>query len=160
MANVKLISTILPDYILPLTSVVNHDSVPRDFYYTLVIVYLPKGIHAVRMQQDKIVTLKFNEFNLGDHKNHSMLAPHRYLTRMKGKNLRIIPQPWIMNLAQSTILNVMKIPHFGRHQEVNVCVKLLLLCYHGEYLWLDRLITVDPTLIHRITKLSMQGPDP
>jgi hypothetical protein len=74
--------------------------------------------------------------------------------------MKIIPQPWTMNLAQSTILNVMKIPHFGRHQEVNMCVKLLLSCYHGGYLWLDRCIIVDPTLIHRITGLSMQGPDP
>jgi hypothetical protein len=27
-------------------------------------------------------------------------------------------------------------------------------------MWLDKCITVDPTLIHRITELSMQGPDP
>jgi hypothetical protein len=54
----------------------------------------------------------------------------------------------------------MKIPHFGRHQEVNVCVKLLMSCFHGGYMWLDRCITVDPTLIHLITRLSMQRPDP
>jgi hypothetical protein len=65
-----------------------------------------------------------------------------------------------MNLVQSTLLNVMKIPHFERHQEVNACVKLLLLCYHGGYLWLDCHIIVDLTLIHRIIGLSMQGPDP
>jgi hypothetical protein len=139
---------------------VSHDSFPRDFDYTLVTVYLLKGIRPVRTQQDKIATLKFNNFNLGDSKNHNMLSPHRYLTRMKGKNLKIIPQPWTMNLTQSTILNVMKIPHFGRHQEVNVCVKILLSCYHIGYLWLDRRITVDPMLIHRITRLSMQGPNP
>jgi hypothetical protein len=106
------------------------------------------------------MTLNFSDFNLRDRNNHNMLAPHMYLTRMKGKKSRIIPQPWTMNLAQSIILNVMKIPHFGRHQEVNTCVKLLLSCYHGEYLWLDKCITVDPTLIHRITGLSMQGLDP
>jgi hypothetical protein len=78
---------------------------------------------------------------------------------MKGKKSKIIPQSWTMNLAQSTLLNVMKIPHFGRHQEVNTCVKLLLSCYHGHYLWLDHRITVDPMLIHRIMALSMQGPD-
>jgi hypothetical protein len=89
-----------------------------------------------------------------------MLAPHRYLTRTKGKNSRIIPQQWTMDLAQSTVLNVMKILHFGIHQEVNVCVNLLLLFFHGGYLWLDRRITVDLALIHRITRLSMQGPDP
>jgi hypothetical protein len=54
----------------------------------------------------------------------------------------------------------MKIPHFTRYQEVNACVNLFLSCYHGGYLWLDRRITFDPTLIHRIMELSMQGPDP
>jgi hypothetical protein len=62
--------------------------------------------------------------------------------------------------AQSTILNVMKMSHCGRHHEVNLCVKILLSCFHGGYLWLDRCIIVDLTLIHRITDLSMQGTDP
>jgi hypothetical protein len=75
--------------------------------------------------------LKFNDFNLEDRKKYSILTPYKYLTRMKGKNSKIFPQPWTMNLAQSTLLNVMKIPHFGRHQEVNAYVKLLLSCYHG-----------------------------
>jgi hypothetical protein len=53
----------------------------------------------------------------------------------------------------------MRIPHFGKHQEVNACVKLLLSCYHGSYLWLNRHITVDLMLINRIMGLSMKGPD-
>jgi hypothetical protein len=114
----------------------------------------------VHADQDKIAALKFSDFNLGDRKVYNMLSPHKYLTRTKGKNSKIIPQSWTMNLAQSTLLNVMKIPHFGRHQEVNACIKLLLSCYHGGYLWLNHRITVDPTLINRITGLSMQGPDP
>jgi hypothetical protein len=89
-----------------------------------------------------------------------MLAPYKYLTRMTGKNSKTIPHSWMMNLVHSTMLNIMNIPHFGRHQEVNACVKLLLSCYHGGYLWLDHHIIVDLMLIHRITGLSMQGPDP
>jgi hypothetical protein len=99
LGNVKLIPNILPDYIPPLTDMVSRDSVPRDFDYTIVTVYLPKGIRAVRTQHDNIVTLNFSDFNLGDHKNHSMLAPYKYLTRTKGKNSKIIPQPWTMNLT-------------------------------------------------------------
>jgi hypothetical protein len=57
------------------------------------------------------------------------------------------------------MLNVMKIPHFG-HQEVNAWVQLLMSCYNGGYLWLDRRIIVDLTLIHRITGLSLKSPDP
>jgi hypothetical protein len=54
----------------------------------------------------------------------------------------------------------MKIPHFGRHQEVNACVKILLSCFQSGYMWLDRRITVDMVLIHRVTGLRIQGPDP
>jgi hypothetical protein len=80
LENVKLILTILPNYILPLADAVSHDSVPRYFEYTMVTAYLPKGICAIQAQQDKVATLKFNEFNLGDCKNHNMLTSYKYLT--------------------------------------------------------------------------------
>jgi hypothetical protein len=134
--------------------------VHRDFEYELVTAYLLKGIFTVHTDQENILALKFSEFNLGDKKVYNMLAPHKYLTRTKGNNSNIIPQSWTHNLAQSTLLNIMNIPPFEIHQEVNACVKLLLSCYHGRYLWLNLCITVDPTLINRITGLSMQGLDP
>jgi hypothetical protein len=139
---------------------VNHDSILCDFDYTLITAYIPKGIHVVGPQLGHISALKNNEFNLRDRKNYAMLAPHRYLMKMNGKKPRIVSQPWIKELVQSMILNVLKITHFGRHQEVNACVKIFLLCYHGGYLWLDKRVTVYPTMIHIIIRLSMQGPGP
>jgi hypothetical protein len=53
----------------------------------------------------------------------------------------------------------MKIPHFGRDQEVNACVRLFMSYDHGGYLWLDYRITLDPILINQIIGLSMKGPD-
>jgi hypothetical protein len=159
-ANTRIVPTILPAYIPPLSGEINRDSVPRDFDYTLITAYLPKGVRTYRADQDKVTALKCCDFNLGDRKAYNMLAPSKYLTKTKGRNPKIVPQQWTMNLAQSTLLNVMKIPHFGRHQEVTACVKLLLASYHGGYLWLNSRITVDPVLINRITGLSMQGPDP
>jgi hypothetical protein len=47
LENAKLILTILPTYIPPLSGVVNRDNVPRYFEYALVTAYLPKGIRAV-----------------------------------------------------------------------------------------------------------------
>jgi hypothetical protein len=99
LENTNLMPSIMPDYIPPLAGVVNRDSVPRDFDYTLIIVYLQKGRLIGKPRQDKILTLNISDFNLGDCKNFSMLTPHRYLTRMKGKKLRIIPQPWTMELT-------------------------------------------------------------
>jgi hypothetical protein len=69
LENAKLIPSILPDYIPPLAGMVSRDSVSRDFDYTLITAYLPKGIHAVKTQLDKILTLKINEYNLGDCNN-------------------------------------------------------------------------------------------
>jgi hypothetical protein len=143
-----------------LASAVSCDNVPRYFEYTLIIAYLPKGIGAVGPQLGLIPAFKISDFNLSNINNYAMLAPHCYLTKMTRKKPNIVPQSWIKEIMRSTILNVMKIPHFGRHQEVNVCVKILLSCFHGGYLWLDRHITMDPALIHLITGLSMQGPNP
>jgi hypothetical protein len=151
---------VLPDYIPPLVVWLVVTASPRDFDYTLITAYYSKGIHAVGPQLGQILMLKISDFNLGDCKNYGMLAPHKYLTKTIGKKSKIVPQSWTMDIARSTILNVMKIPHFDRHQEVNVCIKILKSCYHGGYLWLDRCITVDLALIHWITGLSMQGPDP
>jgi hypothetical protein len=153
--NTKKIPLVLPDYIQPLAGMVICDIVLRDFEYTLITAYLRKGIHAVRSQLGLIVALKISDFNIDDRKNYGMLAPHRYLKNMTGNKPKIVPQPWIKEIARSTILNVMKIPHFDKHQEVNTCVKILLSFFHGGYLWLDRCVTVDMTLIHLIIGLSM-----
>jgi hypothetical protein len=100
LMNAKLILSILPTYLPPLSSAINRESVPREFEYSLFTAYLPKGIHTFHVDQDKIVALKLSDFNLGDRKVYRMLAPHKYLTRKKGKNSKIVPQSWTMNLVQ------------------------------------------------------------
>lgn len=160
LANANLILSIFPVCILPLAGTVSRDSVPRDFEYTLITAYLPKGIRAVGPQLGWILDLKINKFNLGDRKNYVLLAPYKYLTKTMGKNSKIVPLPWTKEIARSSMLNVMKIPHFSRHQDVNACVKILLYYFHEGYIWSDMCVTVDPVLIHMITILSMQGPDP
>jgi hypothetical protein len=104
--------------------------------------------------------LKISDFNLGDRKNYGILTPQKYLKKTMGKKPNIVPQAWIMDITKSTILTVMKIPHFDRDHEVNACVKIFMSCFHGGYLWLNRHITIDMMLIHQITGLSMQGPNP
>lgn len=65
-----------------------------------------------------------------------------------------------MPIHQSTILNTLRLPHFGRSPEVNVVMKILLSRVHGGYLWMDSAISIDPHLIARLTRLSKQGRDP
>jgi hypothetical protein len=99
IANAKLVPSILPAYIPPLSGEINRDSVPRDFEYTLVTAYLPKGVSTYHVDQDKVIELKFCDFNLGDHKFYGMLAPYKYLMITNRKNLKLIPQQWTMNLT-------------------------------------------------------------
>jgi hypothetical protein len=157
---VKLIPSVLVDYISLLTSRGSHDIIPRDLEYTLITLYLLKGIHTVGMQLGMAPYLKINDFNLEDMNYYALLSPHKYLTKTTGKKPNIVAQPWTKEIMSSTILNIMNIPHFDRHQEVNACVKILLSCYHGVYLCLYRHVTMDLALIHIITGLSMQGPNP
>jgi hypothetical protein len=113
MANAKNIPSILPYYILPLAGTVNRDKIPWDFKYTLITTYISKGIRVVGSQLGHIPLLKNNDFYLEDRDNYSMFTPHRYLTKTTRKKPHIVSQPWIKELTQSTILNMLKIPHFG-----------------------------------------------
>jgi hypothetical protein len=92
LVNSNSIMSILPTYLPPLSGAINRDSVPKVFEYALVTGYLPKGICTIHVEQDKIAVLKFSNFNLGVRKVYSILDPHKYLTRTKGKNSKIIPQ--------------------------------------------------------------------
>jgi len=60
----------------------------------------------------------------------------------------------------SRIMNLLDIPHFGQGAKITYCIKTLLSCVRGGYLWLDRKISIDFALIHRITGLPMEGEDP
>jgi hypothetical protein len=63
-------------------------------------------------------------------------------------------------LEKSGILNLLQILHFGRSNEINTCVKMLLSCIHGGYLWLDRPMSIDTELIAWIIGFPMTGEDP
>jgi hypothetical protein len=80
IVNAKLILSILSAYLPPLSGAINRESVSHEFEYALITVYLPKEVHVVHADQDKITMLKFSDFNLSDRMVYSMLAPHKYLT--------------------------------------------------------------------------------
>jgi hypothetical protein len=67
----------------------------------------------------------------------------------------IEPQVWATRLEKERILNLFDIPHFGSIQKINSSVKMLLSCVHGEYMWLDRIVSIDTYLITCITGLLL-----
>jgi len=68
----------------------------------------------------------------------------------------IEPKVWDRGLQKVGLLNLFDILHFGQIQEINVCVKMMLSCVHGEYSWIDRPISIDIYLIVCITYLPSQ----
>jgi hypothetical protein len=72
----------------------------------------------------------------------------------------IEPQVWDMGLDKAGILNLFDIPHFGWTQEINACIKMILIFVHGGYMWLDREVSINKYLIVHITNISLQGEDP
>ena len=69
-------------------------------------------------------------------------------------------QEWIERLAPSSLLNLLRIPYFGRSMELNAVVKVLLSCVHDGYLWVDQKIDLNVDVIHRITGINKVGADP
>jgi hypothetical protein len=50
------------------------------------------------------------------------------------------PLQWATGLEKTGILGLLKLPHFGRGQYANNCVKKLMKVTNGRDLWLDKLI--------------------
>ena len=59
------------------------------------------------------------------------------------------------------MLKMLNVPHFGRSMQFTVVVKQLLVLVHDGHLWIgNQKIAIDGELIHRITGLPKEGPDP
>ena len=56
-------------------------------------------------------------------------------------------------LEQSSLLDLLLMPHFGRSRPIGMYVKQLLVCFHGGYLWLNKPYEVIVDLISEITGL-------
>jgi len=103
--------------------------------------------------------LKYSDHDLTDENKFPQFKKDNYLNTEHGREL-ISPIEWVAPIYRSTILNALRLPHFGRSLEINVVVKVLLCRVHGGYIWLDSRISLDPHLLARLTKLSKQGIDP
>jgi hypothetical protein len=67
---------------------------------------------------------------------------------------------WAVGLEKTWILGLLELPHFGRGQCANSCVKQLMEITHGRDIWLENLVSIYVELIAHITGLPSQGMDP
>jgi hypothetical protein len=122
----------------------------KDAKYPLVMPDIPDGVIIDEDMLGKVSQLKYVDHDITDTTKFPELAPSEYLElKIDPVMNQTIPVPkvWARGLERAGILNLFDIPHFDRSQEVNACVKMLLTCVHGGYLWLDRPISIDTDLI-------------
>jgi hypothetical protein len=70
------------------------------------------------------------------------------------------PLQWAIGLEKIGILGLLDLPHFGRGQYTNSCVKKLLEVTHGGDIWLDKIVSINVELIDHITGFPSWSMDP
>lgn len=110
----------------------------------------------------RIKELKYADHDLTELEKFSWFQMNYYLqVTSDGQGGEVItPLDWAENLHHTTILNAIRIPHFGRGPKINSMVRLLLTRMHGGYLWMDSRISLNSHLIWWIRRLRKQGRDP
>ena len=67
------------------------------------------------------------------------LETENYMTTIRETEdfpIHMVPMEWETVLDKSGLFSLMHMPHFGLKTEVNVCVKLLIVFFHGGCLLL------------------------
>jgi hypothetical protein len=124
---------------------------------------IPEGVIVEGDMLGLIPALKYVDHDITDENKFPELVPNKFLKKYISSETHMIviePQVWATGLQKEGLLNLFDIPHFGWSQEINACVKMLLSCVHGGYMWLDRPVSIDTDLIVHITGLPSQGEDP
>jgi hypothetical protein len=89
---------------------------------------------------NRVVRLKFTDHDITDEKKILEMAREKYLCAksVPGTTKIVLEtQVWATKLDKLGIFNQMEIPHFEHILEINVCVKVFLICIHGVTLWID-----------------------
>ena len=111
----------------------------------------------------QIPNLKYQDYNLLDPEKFPQFQVDQYMcirTNPMTNTEVLVPQEWIETFTPLRLLNLLRIPHFMCSLELNAVVKVLLLCVHDGYLWVDHKIDVNVDVIHRIIGLRKVGADP
>lgn len=80
-----------------------------------------------------IEELKYDDHDLNDAEKIPRFRLEKYL-RSEHDGEVTFPIRWTEPIYKSTILNALRLPHFGRSPKVKSVVKVLLLRMHGGYL--------------------------
>ena len=128
----------------------------------IVLPHIPDGVQVGPDLLGHIGKLKYSNHDIANTNKFLELAKRVYM-EIVGMNPfgELIDQPlqWEIGLEKMGILHLLDLPHFGRGQYTNSCVKQLMEFTHGEDIWLDKFISIDVELIAHITGFPSWGMD-
>jgi len=109
----------------------------------------PPILEGVIVEGDMIAmipALRYVDHDIIDEKKFLELVPNNFLKNQISSKTHMIfirPHIWDTRLQKEGILNLFDIPHFGRIQKINVCVKVLLSCVDEGYISVNNPIFIN-----------------
>jgi hypothetical protein len=130
---------------------------------TIVLPHIPEGVQVMPNLLGCVERLRYSDHDVVDAGKFPEFVQQVYLDSIGtcpfGDPI-LQPKQWAAGLANTGILNLLEIPHFGRGKEANNCVKKLMVVLHGGFLWLEEPVSIDVELISFITGLPTMGESP
>jgi hypothetical protein len=141
----------LPAYVCPLQHEALKIQLSSKARYLVPLPPMSEDVEEEGLLLGHVNDLKYQDYNLLDHVKFPQLQVDQYMVMTVNPATKVealTPQAWMASLQPSGLLNLLQILHFGRSNEIDAVVKILLSCVHGGHLWLDRRvdITIDLTI--------------
>ena len=112
----------------------------------------------------RVDKLKYADHDTNDLEKFPQFAPGKFLHTVtyRETNVTLVEvRQWASGLEQAGLLRMLNVPHFGRSPHVTGVVKQLLVLVHNEHLFIGaERIHINGELIHKITGLPWNGPNP
>ena len=126
----------------------------------MVTSNIPKGVTIQRDMLGNINKLLYEEHDFVKFPSFNVKNYMEMLCSTDGASIYLENMEWTLGFERFGIFLLMHITHFGRIVEVNTCVKKLLHCMQGGFMWIDMNISIDLNLITQITGLPKPRVDP
>lgn len=130
-------SILFPNYVSSRTLEAPKVIICKNANYLLVKLAIPKGVNV---KTNIIPNLKNVEFIDHDLCKFPKLVMNRYMCNVLDTQdgiIHMVLMGWSKGLHKYGLLLFMHTPHFGHTQKVKMCMKQLLVFFHGGCIWLD-----------------------
>jgi hypothetical protein len=130
---------------------------------SIVLPRITEGVHTTTNLLGCVEKLWYSDHDVTDVDKFREFSKQVYLDNVgigPFDDPILQPKQWAVGMANTGILKLLDIPHFGRGHDVDNCVKQLMEVTHRGYLWVEDSVSIYIELIAFITTLLYQGESP